>query len=266
MTISFPGSLDTLTNPAATDNEDQSGRFHDVQHADANDAIEALEAKVGIDGSTVGTSLDYKINYAPQYPDASASEDDNFSDGTFSGWTTTEQQTLTVTESLGRASMKHPGGGGAGNFSCRLKAHTFATNDWCQAAVTWAGANQNYNMFGLVITNGTTWNTSNGTLWLCDPPQSSMRRQNSNGLNADTAAGTWGFNQNPGLGEIHIRLRYEGSNTFRGYISPDGISWVDISGTWTYTLTPTHWGMALTTWGGTSPYVASFAYFKTGNG
>lgn len=46
----FPTSLDTLTNPS-------SGQFlnspsHSSQHADANDAIEALEAKVGIGAST----------------------------------------------------------------------------------------------------------------------------------------------------------------------------------------------------------------------
>ena len=32
-----------------------------TQHADANDAIEALQAKVGVDGSAVTTSLDYKV-------------------------------------------------------------------------------------------------------------------------------------------------------------------------------------------------------------
>jgi hypothetical protein len=34
---------------------------HAGQHSDANDAIEVLEAKVGVDGSAVTTSLDYKL-------------------------------------------------------------------------------------------------------------------------------------------------------------------------------------------------------------
>jgi hypothetical protein len=34
---------------------------HATQHADLNDAVEALEAKVGVDGSAVTSSLDYKV-------------------------------------------------------------------------------------------------------------------------------------------------------------------------------------------------------------
>jgi hypothetical protein len=56
---SFPTSLDALTNPAAGDS--LTSPSHADQHADANDAIEALQAKVGVNGSTVATSLDYKV-------------------------------------------------------------------------------------------------------------------------------------------------------------------------------------------------------------
>jgi len=55
----FPTSLDSLTNPASGDS--LSSPSHAGQHADANDAIEALEAKVGVNGSAVTTSLDYKV-------------------------------------------------------------------------------------------------------------------------------------------------------------------------------------------------------------
>lgn len=67
MTINFPTSLDSLTNPAASD--PRTAPSHAAQHADANDAIEALEAKVGINSSAVTTSLDYKWSHltAAQY-------------------------------------------------------------------------------------------------------------------------------------------------------------------------------------------------------
>lgn len=61
MSTNFPTSLDTLTNPASTDAMDAVGVEHDLEHANANDAIEALEAKVGVDDSAVATSHDYKI-------------------------------------------------------------------------------------------------------------------------------------------------------------------------------------------------------------
>ena len=60
MAINFPASLDSLTNPTSSDSLNSPS--HSGQHADANDAIEALQAKVGVDGSAVTTSLDYKAS------------------------------------------------------------------------------------------------------------------------------------------------------------------------------------------------------------
>ena len=60
MAINFPTSLDTLINPSATDQV--ATVSHADQHANANDAIEALEAKVGANGSAVTTSHDYKLS------------------------------------------------------------------------------------------------------------------------------------------------------------------------------------------------------------
>ena len=59
MTSQFPQNLDSIVNPNATDN--LSNPSHSQQHIIANTAIEALEAKVGIDGSTNPNSLDYKV-------------------------------------------------------------------------------------------------------------------------------------------------------------------------------------------------------------
>lgn len=59
MSTSFPTGLDTFTNPNAGDAP--TSPAHHTQHTNANDAIAALEAKVGVDGSAVATSLDYKI-------------------------------------------------------------------------------------------------------------------------------------------------------------------------------------------------------------
>jgi hypothetical protein len=60
MATNFPSSLDSFTNPTAVDTLDSPP--HDTQHADANDAIEALQAKVGVNSSAVATSHDYKID------------------------------------------------------------------------------------------------------------------------------------------------------------------------------------------------------------
>lgn len=54
--INYPTSLDSLTNPSATDSV--ATVSHSAQHSNANDAIEALEAKARIDGDiSNGTQL-----------------------------------------------------------------------------------------------------------------------------------------------------------------------------------------------------------------
>lgn len=60
MSTNFPASLDTLTNPNPTDRVDVVS--HSDQHANANDAIEALQVKVGADGSADTDSHDYKLS------------------------------------------------------------------------------------------------------------------------------------------------------------------------------------------------------------
>ena len=58
--VDFPTDLDSFTNPTGTDYLD--GPDHPTQHTDENDAIEALEVKVGKDSSTDNTSHDYKLS------------------------------------------------------------------------------------------------------------------------------------------------------------------------------------------------------------
>lgn len=60
MSSTFPTSLDTFTDPTATGKLNSPS--HSQQHINNNDAIEKLEAKVGIDGSAVTTTHDYKLS------------------------------------------------------------------------------------------------------------------------------------------------------------------------------------------------------------
>jgi hypothetical protein len=57
LATNYPASLDNLSNPASTDS--LSG--HADLHTNVNDALEALQAKVGVDNSAVATSLDYRV-------------------------------------------------------------------------------------------------------------------------------------------------------------------------------------------------------------
>ena len=57
MATNFPGSLDSFTNPVAGDS--LASPSHAGQHADVNDAIEAIETKLGIGAGTIGTWTSY---------------------------------------------------------------------------------------------------------------------------------------------------------------------------------------------------------------
>lgn len=59
MSSNFPEELDNFINPLSSNSLSQPS--HSVQHSDLNDAVEALEAKVGIDNSQDVNSLDYKV-------------------------------------------------------------------------------------------------------------------------------------------------------------------------------------------------------------
>ena len=59
MTTTFPSAIDVFVNPSSADT--LATVNHASQHDNANDAINALEVKVGIDGSTDPNSLAYKV-------------------------------------------------------------------------------------------------------------------------------------------------------------------------------------------------------------
>jgi hypothetical protein len=59
MATNYPGSLDTLANPLPTDK--QNNPSHSAQHGNANDAIEAIEAYVGVAGSTVPGTITKRV-------------------------------------------------------------------------------------------------------------------------------------------------------------------------------------------------------------
>lgn len=58
MPTTFPENLDDFVNPSATD--ELTG--HADLHSNINDAIEAIQTKIGVDGSTDTNSLDYKVD------------------------------------------------------------------------------------------------------------------------------------------------------------------------------------------------------------
>lgn len=67
MATTFPTSLDAFSNPAAGTILDGAGTAalsHATQHANANDAIEAIQTAIGVTNSAVPSSIQYKLSNA----------------------------------------------------------------------------------------------------------------------------------------------------------------------------------------------------------
>lgn len=62
MATSFPNGLDTFTNPSSDSLLNQPSLDHSTAHTNINDAIEAIEGRIGIEGTSDPQSLEYRLN------------------------------------------------------------------------------------------------------------------------------------------------------------------------------------------------------------
>lgn len=100
MPTSFPGSLDNFTNPTATDAP--TSPDHAAQHANANDAIEAIETAIGVKygarvhaNRTTVQTITTGTNTAITLNDAESYDTDNFHS------TVTNLSRITIPASMG---------------------------------------------------------------------------------------------------------------------------------------------------------------------
>lgn len=62
MASGYPGALDVLTNPISTNTLDDPTVLHDLQHANANDAIEAIQTTLGVNPQGASVSVDARLD------------------------------------------------------------------------------------------------------------------------------------------------------------------------------------------------------------
>lgn len=62
MPTSYPGSLDSFSNPSSSSKLNDSGVVHSDQHANANDAIEAIEATLGVNPQGASATVVARLN------------------------------------------------------------------------------------------------------------------------------------------------------------------------------------------------------------
>lgn len=188
---------------------------------------------------------------------------DEFDDGSFTGWTIVEDTApnLVVSEGGDCLLVHHPGGDAAGEMHGIVKAHALAVGDYVQAAFEGNGQSQNYNIAGVVISNGATFGAGTQQALYLSPQEAAVSW--GDGTNWTAAVSSIANVQHQATGIIHLRLEYESSNNFKAWVSGDGAHWNEL-GTRGRTLTPSHVGVFFTTWGGANEFQWRVPYVRFG--
>lgn len=192
-----------------------------------------------------------------------AGNSDEFSSGSFSGWTAvtpgTHNPTLTQTNNI--LSVLSPGSDAAANLHAWVKSGTFAAGNFIECAYRGCGPNQTFNIAGVLFADGTTFGSGVQVILYWSPNEQKVALNKHAGYNSTTTLSL--TNVVGSFADVFLRLVYNGANSWSAYISADGISWAIVN-TQTYTLTPTFAGFFVTTWGGTAAYNWAFRYCKFG--
>ncbi len=213
-------------------------------------------------GSTSGGGLDPQSAIYP--PFVTGANDDEFNDGSFTGWTAVNSGSHipNIVETNNIASLLLPGGHAAAELAAYMKVVTPSTNDYIECALHGAGVSQNFNIAGLIFADGTTYGAGTQIMWSIDATENLYFAPRFTGYNTQTSQTNYLIEAAAKASDTFLRFKYEGSNHWRGYVSPDGIQWVDITGQITFSLSPTAIGFFVTTYGGGNPFCWSFRYFK----
>lgn len=199
--------------------------------------------------------------YVPFTP---AGVDDEFDDANFSSWTAVNNGTIvpTVVEANDRASISHPGGGAAALLCAYMKTQTPATNSTIELGFTMTGLGQSFNICGLIFADGNTHGAGNQVVFYFSPQENAWAKATMTGYNAASSGVGYPCHSKVTTRIQLIRFKFQGSNNFSGWTSVDGQQWVNLTGTFSRTITPTHIGFFVTTWGGGNPQIFAPEYFR----
>ena len=148
--MAFPTTLDDFTNVVDDDDDVMANDINELQ-----EAIEALEAKVGIDSSAVVTSLDYKVNkfFVSDRAVYIYQDDADIPDG----WSKVAVTDKVLAVKGGSNAYNVNGGNAAGTFSisvANMPAHTHVCNTYLSGSATNTGFLQGVNTSSKTVATG----------------------------------------------------------------------------------------------------------------
>ena len=229
-----------------------------------------VEASIVIADGVVGQSVpDWVVYLTERLSGETSHTDDDFftldSSGDYTEQTVTGTAVWTIAQ--GVASVVYDGQSGS-DVAAKLKPITTATLPiTIETAVSMVATGQDFTHIGVCFTDGTA-TTSNVAL--------SRLHRTGNDATYRTGAGTLtSFNTDINnslvnaadhlpFGFIYMRLVWDATNNFKASFG-DGVSWTDFDATgvsFAKTMTPTHFGIHVSTQSGTIANIATFQYFR----
>lgn len=231
----------------------------------------SLGTNLSLSGTTLnvtaggGTSgLDARSSIYPPFTPSGV--DTEFTGSDLAGYTLVNDgggTLATNTESNDMLSIKLPGNDVSGRLQAYMKAATCNTGDIIECCINGAGLVANFHNFGLLFANGATYGAGAQVVWAFFPNGGTQTMQLFANTNYNTQGTNTAVNGSANSqGARFMRLKYEAANSFSGWISPDGISWANITGSLSRTLTPTHVGFCAQTGGAAGQFVWNVRYFR----
>jgi hypothetical protein len=230
-----------------------------------------LNATIGADGrittaangTAPGPGSDPISSIYPVF--TAADSDDEFDGGSFTGWTAVNPGTHvpTVTQQNNSLSLLSPGGDALAELNAWVKQPTITTGSYVQIGYRSFGHFQNYNSIGCIFANGATYNAGAQALLYESASERVWRTEAHTNYKTQGTSNTNSYEYGASRPDCHLKLVYNGANSFSGYASPDGISWLLIR-TQSITLTPTWAGFWVSTQGGANPFCWSLRYCRFG--
>lgn len=233
-----------------------------ASHADTLDVRHVLTAGA-LDGFRLNMLHD--IGMVPQVTSLST-DDDEFDDSSFGGWTTVQgSPNATITEHTHMAHVSIPSGSSGGQQYAFMKAKTPSAGDWVQCGIRIVGNGGQYPLPGCMIANGNTYGAGKQVGWGWSPHEGVLwMRDFDNYVSQNSGTGRGGISGQYFMSALHLRLKWNSSNNYTGYVSHDGIEWLPsvVNQSAGSVGTPTHMGFSATSWGAAFPLINSFMYCR----
>jgi hypothetical protein len=191
-------------------------------------------------------------------------QSDEFNGASFSGWTSVVpgSNEPTITQVNNTLSLLMPGGDSSGVVHAYLRAPTIATGSSVTCALRGVGPSTNYHMAGVLFTDGTTYGAGKQMMWYICPPQNDLQMATWTDFNNQVSVTTYAISGQCPYGDLFLKLVYSATNTWQGWVSADGISYVNMTGNISYTLTPTRAGFFASTFSAGTPFNWNYRFVR----